>query len=95
MAVLGNGDSISQNFNFDGNLRLITPKLVLNFQYTVRQGVKFETAKAKVIWNEQVFNLAPRDYDLHLFNQVVQARKGNNFIIFESDGVKRDFGTFA
>ncbi len=36
-----------------------------------------------------------KDYDLHLLNQIVQARKGNNFIMVESEEVKRQFGTFA
>jgi hypothetical protein len=56
VAVLNpkNGGKIQQNFNFDGNLRFLTKKLVLSFQYTVRQGVKFESAKAKFIWNDKV-----------------------------------------
>lgn len=73
----------------------MTNKLILSFQYTVRQGVKFETAKAKVIWNDNIINLNPTDYDLHLYNEIVSARKGNNFLIFESDGIKRHFGIFA
>lgn len=87
--------SISQEFNFDGNLRYITDDYVISFQYGVRQGVRFESAKAIVYWNYDLFRFYEKDHNLHAFKKVVKARKGNNNLIFRSDGEKRTFGKFA
>ena len=47
--------SLTQSYNFDGSLRVTTPKMVLSFAYGIRQGVRFENAKAKLYWNLNKF----------------------------------------
>ncbi len=95
MAVIGSDpkQSISQSFRFDREYRLLTSKYFLSFEYAAQSESPLQSAIAKLIWNDQSFNIEPTDYEVHKFKKEVTVLKNvNNVLKFVGEGRADGYG---